>query len=380
MNSRERFLAVLRYEAVDVTPLPCLLQCFETETIQRWYREGLRRDAHVVQQFGFERIEVAPVILGPLPPLETADVEESEEWRAGTDREHVDAAIGRADAAREHFPIRSREHWSAMRRRLDPASPARYPRFFADYCRERADRDYPLGLQLTGPFSGLREWMGLRHLGTAIRAERSWVEEMVAYLVDFIVQATQRVARSLDLDFAIIREPWAYRADTVGSFDEFGQLFRPFYRQVTDFFREAGIPTVFILTKGPVAQLIPFWLANGVNGLGYLEASAGLDATSLRKRYGRDLALIGNLDHQALAGQWRDIADEVLAKAPPLLEQGGYFPTVDRPVPSDVPLENFEYYLALLRYLGGERAAEWVSHERKHVWSIFQPAGGRALG
>ncbi|HEY8742746.1 MAG TPA: uroporphyrinogen decarboxylase family protein [Chloroflexota bacterium] len=373
MNSRERFLAVVRFEPLDVVPLPCLFQCFEPETMQRWYREGLRRDAHVITQFGFERMEVAPVALGLLPGLATADVEESEEWRVGTDREHGEETVGRADAARERFPLRTREQWAAVRGRLNPASPARYPRFFADYCRERRGRDYPLGLQLAGPFSALHDWMGLRRLGTAARTERSWVEEMVAHLGDFVVQAAQRAVANLDLDFVIIKEPWAYRAGALGSPSEFDRLFRPFFRQVVGALRAAGVPAIMVESRGRVADLIPFWLASGVNCLGFLEVGGGLDAVGLRERYGRDLVLIGNLDARVLAGQWRDIADEILAKAPVLLAAGGYFPTVDQPVPSDVPLENYEYYLALLRHLGGDEAAEWESHERRHVLTVVRP-------
>ena len=372
MNSRERFLAVVRCEALDTVPLPCLFHPFDPETIQRWYREGLRRDVHVIQQFGFERMEVAPVALGLLPGLAAADVEESEEWRVGTDREHVEDTVGRTDAARERFPLRGREQWAMVRGRLNPESPARYPRFFEDYCRERRGRDYPLGLQLSGPFSALHDWMGLRRLGNATRTEHSWVEEMVAYLSDFAVQAAQRAVLNLDLDFVIIKEPWAYRTGALGSPEEFDRLFGPFYRRVAGFLRGAGVPAITVQARGQVADLIPFWLASGVNCLAFLDVAGGLDAVALRERYGRGLVLIGNLDHAVLACQWRDIADEVLAKVPALLAEGGYFPAVDEPVPSDVPLESYEYYLALLRHLGGDRTPVWESHERRHVLTVSQ--------
>jgi Uroporphyrinogen decarboxylase (URO-D) len=378
MNSRERFHSVMRFEAPDTVPLPCLFQCFEAETIERWYREGLRRDAHVVEQFGFERMELVPVQLGTLPALERTDVEDSEEWRAGTDREHAGEATARVDAAREHFYLSEPGHWPAIRRRLNPASPARYPRFWQEYCRERADHEYPLGIQLTGPFSTLRDWMGLRRLAEAARTERPWIEEMLAELGDFLVQAARRAVTDLNLDFAIVREPWAYRADCVGSVEDFEKLFGRTYRQVIGFLRGAGIPAVVIQTKGRVTDHLGAWLANGANALAFVEAGAGMDGLALRREYGHDLALIGNLDHQVLACQWRDIADEVLAKVPALLSAGGYFPTTDRAVHSDVPLENYEYFLALLRRLGGEDTPRWKSHEKTHEWTIFpgpQPVG-----
>jgi hypothetical protein len=371
MNSRERFHSVMRFNAPDRVPLPCLFHCYETETIEHWYREGLRRDAHVIEQFGLERIELVPVQLGTLPALEQADVEDSEEWRAGADREHADEATARVDAAREQFYLREPDHWPIIRRRLNPASPARYPRFWREYCRERADHDYPLGIQLTGPFSTLRDWMGLRRLAGAARTDRRWIDAMLAELSDFLVEAARRAVTDLSLDFAILREPWAYRADTVGTPDDFAQLFGGTYRTIIGFLREAGIPAVIVQTKGRVTDQLGLWLTSGANALAFVEAGAGLDGRALRQEYGRDLVLIGNLDHQVLACQRRDIADEVLAKVPALLSEGGYFPTTDRAVHSDVPLENYEYFLGLLRHFGGGETAGWTSHEKQHEWSIF---------
>ena len=77
MNSRERFLAAMKLNAPDGVPLPCLFQRFEAETIRRWQREGLPRDVHLVEHFGFERCELAPVNLGPIPAGDLADAEDA---------------------------------------------------------------------------------------------------------------------------------------------------------------------------------------------------------------------------------------------------------------------------------------------------------------
>ena len=84
-----------------------------------------------------------------------------------------------------------------------------------------------------------------------------------------------------------------------------------------------------------------------------LEAAAGEDPVALRRRYGKDLLLVGGIDKRALAKDRRDIEREVLAKAPFLLEHGGWIPSIDHAVPPDVPLENYRYYLSLLRKLAG---------------------------
>ena len=42
-----------------------------------------------------------------------------------------------------------------------------------------------------------------------------------------------------------------------------------------------------------------------------------------------------------------------MSKVPFLLEQGGYFPSVDHLVPPNVPFENYIYFINTLREVAG---------------------------
>ena len=61
----------------------------------------------------------------------------------------------------------------------------------------------------------------------------------------------------------------------------------------------------------------------------------------------------GTIDKRALAKGKEAIREEVMSKVPFLLEQGGYFPTVDHTVPMDVTFENYCYYINLMREVAG---------------------------
>lgn len=74
-----------------------------------------------------------------------------------------------------------------------------------------------------------------------------------------------------------------------------------------------------------------------------------MDPVKIRKKYGKDLALMGGIDKRELAKDKKAIEKEVREKIVPMLEEGGYIPTVDHTVPPDVPLGNFLYYLELKR-------------------------------
>jgi len=81
--------------------------------------------------------------------------------------------------------------------------------------------------------------------------------------------------------------------------------------------------------------------------------AAGMDIVEMRRKFGKNLIIIGGIDKRALASGRKAIEEEVMKKVPYLLSQGGYFPAIDHSIPPDVPFENYLYYLELLRKIGG---------------------------
>jgi len=80
-----------------------------------------------------------------------------------------------------------------------------------------------------------------------------------------------------------------------------------------------------------------------------------MDPVKLRKEYGHKLLLIGGLDKKALADGKQAIRTELDKKLPYMVKEGGYIPSVDHLVPSDVPYANYLFYLEeLKKHLGME--------------------------
>ncbi|MBI4552803.1 MAG: hypothetical protein HY710_11120, partial [Candidatus Latescibacteria bacterium] len=316
MTPRERFLAVTRFETPDRLPLPTLFQCFGRETIKRWERDGLPKDAHLAAHFGFDRMELLPIHAGPLPHFEREELEEIEEWRLGLDREFRRKIVNELDAVEEEFPIRSRQDWTTMQRLLNAASPARYPRFWDDYTRCLRERDYPVGVCVNGPLSVLREWLGLCQLTALLVQDWAFIEEMIEYYTEFIILAMTRAVTDVDVDFAVIREEMAYKTASLLNSHTMRTRLIAAYESICELFHDHGVRTIFVESNGQLDGLLDLWVESGMNGAYLLEAGAGVDALNLRRRYGRALVLIGNLDHHAFCKAKRDIADEVRTKVP----------------------------------------------------------------
>jgi len=78
-------------------------------------------------------------------------------------------------------------------------------------------------------------------------------------------------------------------------------------------------------------------------------ASPMISLAMVRKKYGKELILSGNIDKRALAKAKEAIGEEAISKVPFLLKQGGYFPSVGHGVAPDVTFESHCYCINTLR-------------------------------
>jgi len=238
--------------------------------------------------------------------------------------------------------MNDRDSLRAITRRYNPASSARYPEWWADHCRCLAGRDYPLSLTHNacfGLYSFMRRLMGTELACTVFYDDPALAHEVLDFLTDYILEVTRPALEQIEVDFFNFFEDYAYKAGPLVGPNIFRAFLMPRYRRIIDFLRGHGVRHIWLDSDGNTELLIPLFLEVGVTCHWPLERAAGMDPVKLRATYGRDLALIGGIDKRELTKGRREIEAE-LARLAPLVEQGGYIPTVDHAVPPDVSYEN----------------------------------------
>ena len=371
MNTAERFVRSMHFQPVDRVPLwedgP-----FE-QTLDRWYREGLPRDTHLIKGawtyygsefFGLDRNGYLDVNLGMVPEFDVEVLEENERYdiirdSTGIVKRRLKGEIVRGESVnmdqRLDWPVKCREDWEALKWRYNPHSPARYPQWWEDTVRCLRGRDYPLhmpvvtGSMLNSLYGPLRNWMGTENACTVFYDDPAWVHEMMDFIADFLIAATKRALEDVELDCFLWFEDYAYKAGPLLSPKIVKEFLLPRYRRVNDWVRSRGVDVIFLDTDGDPSLIIPLLLEAGVNGIYPNESQAGVDVVKLRKEYGHDLLLLGGVDKRVLEQDKKAIEKELLYKLPSLLEDGGFIPTLDHLVTWDVSYENWLYYLDLKR-------------------------------
>ncbi len=362
LNGRERFLNVMDYKPVDKVPN------YEAgvwgQTVDVWQKEGL--DISKVSwdwftgddYFGMDKRRFFPVHLGLMPAFEYKLLEKTERYEIFTDGEgRTRKALieGTAHGSRMcmdeylRFPVENADDFRRMKKRLEVDIGRRYPAGWDDPAQIEGykNRDIPLifgcNCSTLGFYWRTRDFMGTEGISYALYDAPMLVHEMMEFIADFTIEMSKPFFDVTDCDYVFINEDMSMKSGPLISPAKYKEFIFPHMKRLADFYKQKGVKYVFVDTDGNCEMLLPLLMDAGVNGIWPLERVAGMDPVRIRKEYGKDLRLSGAVDKMELA-KGKKAIDAHLASLLPLIEEGGFIPTVDHTVPPDVSLENFLYY------------------------------------
>lgn len=347
MTQRERFHAIMNGEPADEL---CQFEAgYWAETLERWHTEGLPAEATPWDHCGITWYEHLPVHWGLAPCFEPEIIAEDAETVTFRDEQGVLARRrrdGHSIPQFLEFPVKTRADFEALRERLDPTTPGRYPADWDAHVARWRTRDHILvvGNVAASFFGWPRQLMGVENLLLAYYDQPDLIRAINDQHLEFIKVFYQRALQEVEFDFAFIWEDMAFKNGPLISPALFREFMLPYYQEMTDYFRSFGVDLCIVDSDGDSAPLIPCFVEGGINGLLPLEVAADMDARALREAY-PELRLLGGVDKRALARGPEAIDADLEQRMRGVVGQGRYLPGVDHHVPPDVSLADFEYYL-----------------------------------
>ncbi|MCM8822997.1 MAG: hypothetical protein NC831_09405 [Candidatus Omnitrophica bacterium] len=358
MNRKEKFLKIARFELCDALFLPSCWNWFWDETIKRWKKEGLPADVHIEEYFGLDRMEYIAVRLNRkdaiIPPFETKVLNEDSTHQVIIDFDGAKKKVFKVNREESmdqwlEYPVKDRKTWNQYKKRLNPDSPLRFPRWWEDEKERLKNITYPVGVSAGSFFGWMRTWIGMENLSYLIADDPLLIEEIQEHLEYLFLSVLKKVIKDVKVDFAHFWEDMAYKNGPLVSPAFVRKFMAPHYKKVTDLLRSNGVDIITLDSDGNIWELIPLWIECGINGVLPNEVAAGMDVVEMRKKFGKNLIICGGIDKRILQRTEREIEQELNEKAGALLKIGGYFPSVDHAIPPDVPFKNYLYYLETLR-------------------------------
>jgi len=382
---RERVKAVIHFKETDVLPW---IEDFYDETILRWFREGLQVDKLMVIEWvmcfrdgvfllnwptvmGFDPHTYfgcqylfgcyVPVDVGPIPRFKLRVLRENDRY---TELLTETGSVARRFRKAEYtwytmpmfidFPVKDRQSWEEYKKRLNPNDPRRYPKDWEKEAYMQAFENYQAGNTVLG-FNGFygfgAQIMGIPTFNVMFYKDPQLMHEMVEYWEYFTMETIRDAVETLKdrIDMVYLWEDMAEKHGPCVSPKLYRQFFLPHYKKVIGFLRKNKIDRILMDSDGNVNPLLDLLVEAGITGLWPLEVNAGMDAISLRKKYGSKLFLVGNLDKRDLAKGGEAMRREVDSKLPVLKEMGGYIPGLDHAVHVEFTLQKFQDYAEYLK-------------------------------
>ena len=215
-------------------------------------------------------------------------------------------------------------------------------------------------------FAGMDEWLTryadrfrLVQIGFML-FERTWAlrgfENILVDLHEHPAFVEELLDRLEELCFDILERlitDYGDRIDAVGISDDCGgergmlidpahwrRFLKPRHRRLYERIRKAGLPT-YLHTCGDITPIIPDLIDIGLNMLQPIQPEA-MDIFDLKRRYGRDLCLVGGVSTQrALSfGSAAEIRREVRSCIEGMAPGGGYIMAPAKSIMPGVPVEN----------------------------------------
>lgn len=323
MNHVERFQAVMNFQPVDRLPVWEWAMWWD-KSIARWHNEGLPRELKHTQVF-----EVAQYF--GLDPYQQF-------WFSTTD--------STIEATQHHVAgiVSNMDDYLRLRPKLFPDHSASIASMRAWAERQRRG-EAVVWATLEGFFWFPRTLMGFEKLMYAFSDQPELLHQINRDLLEFNFRLLDQFLPLCVPTFMTIAEDMSYNHGPMISQRTFEAFVAPYYRELVPRLQERGIP-LFVDTDGDVTRLVPWLEAVGARGVLPLERQARVDGMKLREKFPRFL-FIGHYDKMVM-NQGDDAMRAEFERLQPLMQTGGFIPSVDHQTPPGVSLEQYRSFLRLL--------------------------------
>jgi len=381
MNSREKFLSVMRMEPGRHSPgvlVPKVEFGYWAGVLRRWFREGLEErepvpsdipdgeavmanrnisssgmekagDLNVQPVFGLDQyLTKFPVDYSPRFPRKVLE-------RTAEHIVYLDSfgVTNKNDPGMRSLPleldnpVKDRKTWEEYKQHYAESTiPARLPANWDRIAARLRERDFPIRLGGTyGGFLGFpRQIMGLTPYLMTLYDDPALIHDICGTFLRFLLAYYDRIIRDVRVDCILIWEDMAGKQGSLISPAHFREFLAPCYRAMAGFAREQGVDIVLTDSDGYVEELIPLIVETGVTGMYPFERAAGNDLLRIREAF-PGFQILGGFDKRVLfEGSTRAAIEAELAVVAAMLKQGRFIPHVDHFVSQDCTWENFAYY------------------------------------
>ena len=190
-----------------------------------------------------------------------------------------------------------------------------------------------------------RAVMGFTRISYAFYDQPELLHRINRDLTDFNLRILDQVERTCIPTFVTLAEDMSYNHGPMISGQHFDEFIAPYYRQIVPRLQEWDAWTM-VDTDGDVTRMVPWLLREGIRGVLPLERQAGVDGMNFRRQF-PEIRMVGHFDKMVLDKGEQAVREE-FERLMPLMQSGGFIPSVDHQTPPNVTIDQYRLYRRLL--------------------------------
>ena len=353
MNYKELFRESMFYGQFD--RMPVVHWDVWPETRQRWIAEGMSRGVNEMEYLGaVPRWHfVGARLLEPYPPFEDTVLEETDEYRI---YRGMDGVVQKEWKNRSCIPqfidftLKTAGDWPEFKKRFLP-NPARIPGDLKQEIAKTEDANAPIAICLASMMGWIRNWMGVQNMAYLMHDAPDAYADMVDTLAELSCWAIDQIVPRMKVkpDLGIGWEDICFRSGPLVSPKIFKRHVAPGYVKVRRKLEEYDIQLMGVDCDGLIEPLLGAWLDAGVNLHYPVEIGVwNADPMALRKKFGRELRMVGGFNKLTLEQGPAAIGAEIERRIP-IIKDGGYIIMPDHHITPGVALKDYVWYLERVR-------------------------------
>jgi len=213
------------------------------------------------------------------------------------------------------------------------------------WARRQANGTAVVWITIEGFFWFPRTLLGFTKISYAFYDQPELIHRINQDLTDFNLRILDQVEKTCVPTFVTIAEDMSYNHGPMISEEHFDEFIAPYYRQIVPRLQQWNAPAI-VDTDGDVTQMVPWLLREGLQGVLPLERQASVDGMAIRRQF-PEICMVGHFNKMVMDRGEQAIREE-FERLMPLMQSGGFIPSVDHQTPPNVTIDQYRLYRRLL--------------------------------
>ncbi|MBD3197127.1 MAG: hypothetical protein GF317_18880 [Candidatus Lokiarchaeota archaeon] len=248
------------------------------------------------------------------------------------------------------------EKWKDIKEQIEGPLTQKYKKFVKKFYR-RINRKYKNEIlvavtnDLAGVFESASQGMGIKFYSKMLHKNPKFIKEVHNVYAQFTADIYESYSE-VGAEVFIESGDLAYKTGPMMSPKKFYDLLQPAYKLITDNVHENG-GRIVLHTDGQVTPLLDFIVDCGFDGLHSLEPTANVKLELVKRKVGKQLCLLGNIDvsHVLVKGTKQEVFEAVKRAIKIAGPQGGFIISAANMHPH-VQVENLKWMVEATRKYG----------------------------